>query len=125
MAVAFLIVETIVLEAGCHAVFLYFLNVRHTHLPRQIRVFAHILEIASVIWCTVDIDARSQKHILLTVACLFSYALAVEGGKIAVPACSKTGQCRECRAGIIGPSGLVPLIPEHFRTYAVRAVGGP
>ena len=78
MTVGFLIIERKMLYAHSHTVLLHLLYIRHCHLAGQKRVFAHIFEITATERCTVDIHSRTQKHILLTVARLFSDRLSVK-----------------------------------------------
>ena len=77
-ALELLIVHSEVLYAGCYAVFLNALYVWNHHLSRQEWVFAHILEVASIIRSTADVDARTEKYVFLTIAGLFAYARTVE-----------------------------------------------
>ena len=122
MTVAFLVVQSEMLEADSHAVLLNFLNIRNTHLTGKERILTHVFEVTSVVRSPVDIYARSQEDILFAVAGFLSDALSVKGRSFLVPSCCETGQCREGCAGVVCPSGLVPLVPFHFRTDAVRTV---
>lgn len=120
-----LIVQCEVLYTGGNAVFLYFLNIRHDHLGCQVRVFSHIFEITAVERCTVDVHSRAEKYVLFAVAGFFAYSLAIDGRHFFVPSGCKTGECGESHAGVTGPACLVPLVPKHLGTYAVRAVCCP
>ena len=113
------------LHANSHAVLLNFLNIRHYHYAGKTRILAHILKIASVQRSSVDVYARTEQHVFFAVARFFSYGLAVEGRHFLAPGGCKASQRRKCHTGIIGPSGLLPLVPKHFRANAVRAVGAP
>ena len=125
MAVTLLVVEAIVLQTHSHTVLLHLLNIRYAHLSGEERVLAHILEVSSVVRRPVDVHARAEQHVLLTVACLLTYALSVERGGLSVPSRCKTSECGVGGAGVVGPSGLIPIVPFHFRTDSVRAVGTP
>ena len=48
VTVYLMVVECVMLHTGCHPVTLYALYVRNDHLGCKIRVFTHILEVASV-----------------------------------------------------------------------------
>ena len=48
MAALLLVVERIMLHAGCHSVCLHSFDVGHNHGRRQIGVFTHILEVAAI-----------------------------------------------------------------------------
>ena len=76
-------------------VFLNTFYVRDNHLTCEIRVLAHILEVTSVERSAADVDARSQKDVLLAVARLFTDAAAVEEGHFLVPCRCKVDECRE------------------------------
>ena len=110
-AVGLLIVEGIMLDAGGYVVALDPLHVRYDHLRREVRVLAHILEVAAVERGAVDVDSGAEKDVLLAVAGLFAYADAVEFGQGRVPGGGQRRQGREGRAGVAGPSGLLPLVP--------------
>ena len=125
MAVTFLVIEAIVLKTHSHTILLHLLNVRHAHLTGKERVFTHILEVSSVVRRPVDVHTRAEKHVLLTVACLLADALSVEGSRFPIPSRGKAAECRVGGAGVVGPSGLIPFVPFHFRTDSVRAVGTP
>ena len=125
MTVHFMVVKGIMLNACSHSVRLHALHIRNDHPRSQVRVFSHILEISSVKRSSVYVHARTEQHTLVPVTCFFPYALSVKGRHLLIPCRSQTGQCRKGDAGIIRPSCLVPFIPQHFRTYAVRSVGSP
>ena len=125
MAVAFLIVQSEMLQTDSHAILLNSLNIRNAHLAGEERILTHIFEIAPVERSPVNVDSRTQKNVLLAISGFLADALAVECRSLLVPGCRQAGQCREGGAGVIGPAGLVPLVPFYFRTYTVRAVGAP
>ena len=125
MAVHFVVVQGEVFHAGGHAVLLHAPDIGRHHLSGQIRVLTHILEVASVERCAVDIDTGAQQDGLVAVARLFTDALSVKERHFGVPGCRQTGQGRESHAGVVGASGLFPLVPQHIGTYAVGAVVRP
>ena len=125
MAVHLAVVQGEMFHAHGNAVGLHALHVRNDHFPGKIRVLAHILEIASVQRETVDVHAGAQQDGLVPVAGLLADALAIQAGEFAVPGGSEAAQGRERRDGVIGPSGLVPLVPEDFGPDSVRTVGTP
>ena len=92
------IVQTVMLHACRNAIRLQTLYVRHHHRSRQVRVFAHILEVASAERGAIDVDARSENHVLATIEGFFAKTLAVERGEVWVPCGSETGQRRERHA---------------------------
>ena len=97
MAVSFLVVESKMLDTGSHTVLLKIPDIRDNHLRCQVRIFAHVLEIPAVKRSPVNVNTRSENHILLPVPCLFSEGFAVKGGHFRIPGGSQTGQCRESR----------------------------
>ena len=113
------------LHAGGDTVFLDTLDVRDNHLTCKIWILTHVLEVTSVERSTADIDARTEKDILLAVACLLTYAAAVKERHLLVPCSCKVYKGRECSTGVICPACLIPLIPKDFRTDAVRTVCVP
>ena len=78
VSVYFVVVQRIVLDAGSHSIALHAFYVRHYHLGGQVRIFAHVFEVASVERRAVDVDARSQYDVFLAVACFLADAFAVE-----------------------------------------------
>jgi hypothetical protein len=62
---------------------------------------------------------------LATIESLFCQALTIEFGETRIPSGSQTGKSRECHTGVIGLSGLFPLIPKHIRTHTVRTIISP
>ena len=125
MPVDLLIVQCIMLDAGGHAVPLHALHVRHDHPGRQIGVLAHILEIPAVERRAIDIHAGTQQHVFLAIARLLADRTAVEFRHFGIPGSGQTRQRRKGHAGVVAPAGLVPFVPQHFGTNAVRAVGRP
>ena len=125
MAAFFLVVEGVMLNACGHVVGLHSLDVRNDHLRSKIRVFAHILEIASVERRAIDVYAWTEKNVLVAVLGFLTDRTAVKGCQFAVPAGCKAGKSRKGNAGVIGPLGLRPLVPEHLGADSVRAVAGP
>ena len=113
------------LDARGYTVLLYAFNVRHDHCSRQAGVFAHVFEVSSVERCAVDVHARSEQDVLASIQCLLADAFTVEERHVSVPCSGKTGQRRERRAAVVGPSGLLPFVPLDLGTYAVRTIGAP
>ena len=120
-----LVVECEVLDAGRHSVLLNALYIRYYHGRCQIGILAHILEITSIEGSTIDIDAGPEEHILASIERFFSDALPVEQCHIGIPSGSEACQRRKGYTTIIGPSRLIPFVPEHLRPNAVRTVGTP
>ena len=125
VAVHFVVIQCEMLHAGSHAVALQSLDVGHHHAARQVGVFTHVLKVAAVERRAVDVDTGAQQHVLLAEAGFFAHALAVKEGHLGIPRGGKAGQCRESHARVVGPPGLVPLVPQHFGAHAVGAVVGP
>ena len=78
MAVSLLIVERKMLYAHCHSVFLHFPDIWNSHLACKERIFAHIFEVSTTKRGTVDVYARTEKHILFTIAGLFANRFSVK-----------------------------------------------
>ena len=125
VTVHFVVVQGKVFHAGSHTILLHAPDIGHYHLSGQIRVLTHILKVASVERCTVDIDTRAQQDRFVAVARLFTDTLSVKERHFGVPGCCQTSQGRESHTGVIGASGLFPLVPQHIGTYTVRAVIRP
>ena len=77
MAILLIVVQCVVLYACRHAARLQSLDVRHHHPRCEIRVFAHVFEVASAERCAVDVHAGTQNHVLSTIECLFAEAVSV------------------------------------------------
>ncbi|CCY64711.1 putative uncharacterized protein [Prevotella sp. CAG:1124] len=125
VAVLLVVVQCEVLYARADAVGLESDDVRHHHPRGEIRVFAHVLEVASAERGAQDVDARAKNHVFLAVAGLLAERHAVDERHPRVPRGGKTRQRGECHARVVSLSGLHPLVPKHVGTYAVRAVVGP
>ena len=113
------------LHTSCHTVLLDTFHIRNHHLSGKVRVLTHILEITSIKRSTADVDSRTEKDVLLAVTRLFTDAAAIKEGHFLVPCRRKINKSRESRAGVIGPSCLIPLVPKHFGTDSVRTVSVP
>ena len=120
-----LVVQRVVLHARRHIVRLDTLDIRNHHRRRQIRILAHIFEVAAAQRRPVDVHAGTQQHVFLAVARLFADALAIERGQGRIPRSRQGRQGREGGARVGGPARLVPFIPQDLRADAVRAVGAP
>ncbi len=125
VAVDLLVVEGVMFHAGGNAAILHPLDIRHHHPGGQVGVFTHVLEVAAVKRGAIDVHARAEQYILPTVKGLLADRAAIEGRHLGVPGGRQAGQRGESDAGVIGPSGLVPFIPQHLGAYPVGAVGGP
>ena len=106
------------LHTGGHTVLLQILNIRYAHLTSQHRVFTHILEVASTKRSSHYVHSRSEQGGFVAVACLLSYALAEKGSHFFIPGGCKAGQGRVSGAGVVGPSGSAPVVPETFLTHS-------
>ena len=124
-SVRFLIVKGKMLYAGCDAIALNALDIRHHHTARKVWILAEIFKASAVQRGSVDIHSRTKQYVFFAVTCLLAYALPVEPGHLWIPCGRQGGQGWKCRAGIARPPSLLPLIPENFRTNAVRAVRHP
>ena len=125
MAILLIVVQRIVLDTGGHALRLQALHVGHYHTGGQPGVFTHILKVTAVERCAVDVDTGTEYHGLATIERFLAEALTIDTCHLRVPRSSQTGQRRECHARVIRLASLLPLVPQHVRTYAVRAVVGP
>ena len=117
-----LVVENIMLYAACHAVFLQVLYIWHHQSGREEWIFSHVLEVASAERRAIDINARSQQYVLLTIASLLAHRLAIERSKLWVPCGSKR---RKRWEGVVVPVSPSPIVPVYLYPDAVRAVGHP
>ena len=97
MAACLLVVECEMLHAHGDTVFLNLLNVRNSHLSGKIRVFTHVFEVAAAKRGTIDVHARSEKHVLFTVARLLSDGFSIKGRHLLRPRSRKA-----CKRGICG-----------------------
>ena len=120
-----LVVDGKVLYAGRHAVLLYASHIGDDHLGGQIRVLTHVFEGAAVEGGASHVDAGTQQDVLAAVAGLFADAPAEEQGVLPVPGGGERRKGGISGAGVIGPSGLAPLVPEDLGPYAVGAVRMP
>ena len=77
VAVYFLVVECIMFHTGCYTVLLDALHIGDYHLSGQIRVFAHILEIAGVQWRAVDVYTGAQQDRFIPVTGFFTDAFTI------------------------------------------------
>ena len=125
MTESLLIVECIMLHAHCNAVLLDFLYVRNNHLGCEERILSHILEVTTIERSTINVHSRSEKYVLFTEACLFSYNFSVKSRHILIPCSCKSCQCRECDYRVVCPSSLLPLVPKNLCTDSVRTVCRP
>ena len=124
-APAFLVVQCIMLNASSHAVGLHGFYVRNHHARSEVGVFAEIFEVASVERRAVDVATGSEQDVFVAIARLFADSAAVEVRHLLVPSGSQASKSGQSRAGVVGPSGAAPLIPNHFLSDAVRPVGSP
>ena len=92
-AMAFLIIRGIVFEAGPHALALNTLNPGSSHLPRQVRIFGKVLEIAPTQWAALDVNAGAQQHTDLLGYAGLAKCLTHFCQQIPVPAACQTN-CR-------------------------------
>ena len=125
VAVHLVVIQRIVLDADGHAVALHALHIRHHHPGSQIRIFSKVFEVAPVQGRAVDVHPGAQEHVLFAIARLLADAPAVEQGHVGVPGSGQARQRGKGHARVIGPAGLIPLVPQHFRTHAVGAVVCP
>ena len=125
MTVFLVIVQGIVFHTGCDTLRLKSLNIRHHHSGSQPGILAHIFEVAAIQRGAVDVHARTQHDMLATIEGLFAQALTIELGETRIPGGSQTGKSRESHTGVVGLTSLLPLIPKHIGTYAMRSIVGP
>ena len=67
VTILLVVVQGVVLHTGGHPFRLQPLHIRHHHLRCQQGVFAHILKVATVEGCAVDVYARPQHHALAAI----------------------------------------------------------
>ena len=125
MAVLFVVVEGEMLDTGCHTVALQPADIGDDHRGDQVRIFAHVFEVAAAERCAQNVHAGSEDHVLAPIAGFLAKAAAVVPRQRGVPGGSQTGQRREGHTRVVGLSGLFPFVPEHVGTHTVRAVVGP
>ena len=124
-AVDLLIVQSEMFDAGRYAITLYPVNIRNNHDRGKVGVFSHIFEISTVERCAVDVDTRAKQDSLVAVASLLPDGLAIGFCHIGIPGCGYASQCRKGGAGVVGPFGIVPLVPQLFHTDPMRTIGHP
>ena len=125
VAVRLLIIEREMLHADGNAVLLHLLDVGNDHPRGEVGILAHVLEIAAVERRAVDVHAGSQQDVLLAVARLLADGFAIQRRHFGVPRRGEARQRRESRAGVVGPAGLIPFVPQDLGTDAVGTVGAP
>ena len=125
VAILLVVVQAIVLHAACHAAALQSLDVWNHHAGGQIRVFAHVLEVAASEGSAVDVHAGPQYHALAAIERFFAQSTTIQRGDKGMPCCCQAGEGREGHARVVGLSGLFPFVPKHVGTYAMRSVVGP
>ena len=111
MAILLVVVQGIVLHAGCHALRLQTFYIRYDHARGQQRVLTHILEIPTSERGAVDIHARAKDHALAPIKGLLAETLTIETSHVRIPRRSQTGQCREGHARVVRLSCLFPFVP--------------
>ena len=125
VAVGFVIIECVVLDAGRNTSRLQSLNIGGNHDRCEIRILAHILEVAAIEGRAIDVDARTQDHVLATVAGLLAQGTAIAVRELWVPGGSQASERRKSHAGVVGLPSLFPLVPQHIGAHAMRSVIGP
>ena len=120
-----LVVHGKVLYACGNPVLLDSLHIRYNHLGGKIGVFAHILKGAAPQRSAADIDAGAKQDVFFAVAGFLADAVSVQCAHFPVPGGGEVNEGRECGAGVVGPAGLVPVVPKDLRTDAVRTVRVP
>ena len=125
MTILLVVVQGIVLHTGCHTLRLESLDIGHHHARGQPGILAHILEVSTSEWRTIDIHTRPQHHTLPSVECLFAQTLTIETGHGRIPRSSQTSECWEGHTRVVGLSCLLPLVPKYVRTHTMRAVVSP
>ena len=120
-----LVIHCVVLYTGSNTILLNTFYIRYNHLARKERILTHILEVTAIERSTANIDTRTKKNILLTVACLLSDAAAIKERHLLIPCCSKIHKCRKRSTRVICPASLIPLIPKYLRTDTMRTVCVP
>ena len=95
--VKFLIVKRIMFDTCSHALLLDTLDVRYDHFGRQTWVLTHIFKISSTERCPVDVAARSQQNILLSITGLLSDRDTIEMRQLRIPCGRKSRQRRISR----------------------------
>jgi hypothetical protein len=125
MTVFLVVVQGIVLHTGSDTLRLEASDIGHHHTGGEPRIFAHVLEVTASKGCAIDVHTRTEHHTLVPVEGFLAQTLAIEAGHTGVPGSSETGEGWEGHTRVVGLSGLYPLIPEHIRTNAMRAVVCP
>ena len=125
MPLGLLVVQSIMLHAHCDSVLLHFLHIWNHHPRSKVWILTHVLEVSSIERRTVNVHTRAKKDILLAETGLFSYGFTIKRGHVLIPCSGKTCKGRESHTRVICPSCLLPLVPKHFRTDAMRAICGP
>ena len=85
MTVLLIVVQAEVFDTRCRAGALQPLDVGGHHARCQQRVLTHVLEVAAVQRCAVDVHTGSQDHVLAAVARFLTQAAAVQARQVGVP----------------------------------------
>ena len=125
VAILLIIVQSKVLYTCGNTVRLQSLNVGNNHTRSQIRVFAHVFEVASAERSAQNVDTWTKNHVLATIECLLAECLSVAVSQLRIPRCSKTRERRKRHTGVICLSGLHPFVPKHIGTDTMRTVVSP
>ena len=120
--VGLLAVDRIVLRASGHVGFLHTLNVGHALRGGQYRILAHVLEIATAQRATLDIDGRSENHVLAAAARFLAKYLAGRAGQIGIPCGSDGGTGRQVGHIVTGVVQRRPVVVMQLGPHAHRAV---
>ena len=110
------------LRASGHVGFLHTLNVGHALRGGQYWILAHVLEIATAQRATLDIDGRSENHVLAAAARFLAKYLTGRAGQIGIPCGSDGGTGRQVGHIVTGVVQRCPVVVMQLCPHAHRAV---
>ena len=121
--IVLLIVQGVVLQTHRRSVVLCALGVGHRQQTAEYRVFTQIFIGTSARGDALDIDGRTQYHVLATQAGLMTHAPSVGVGPFRAPRGSQCRTRREEGGGVGGQVEGVPGVGLHLLTDTEGAVG--
>ena len=117
-----LVIDSKMLDAGCHIPGLHSLDKRNCQLFCQIWIFTEIFKIPSAKGTSLDIDPRSQNDILPSSSGLFTKYRSGLKRQIPIPCSSQRTVARQICHIIIGMPHWFPSCRMKFLTDSHRSV---
>ena len=117
-AIILLVVQCIVFQTDCRTVVLGATGVVHGEGTAEQRVFTQVFVGSSACRDTLDIDGRSQDHVLAAQPCFMAHALSIGIGPLRTPGGCQCRTSREEGGRVGGQMGGVPRVGLHLLTDA-------